>query len=166
MVTDTLQEDPRHSKRRMLLIFVPSELGPSCLGKQTRRKWRIRRGGGSLCGYSLNSTSGRIYHPVTKHVVKRPNVVSIQTPPNVLPPAHHAYDNGYVTEDDLVRDIRHHIARLNHDSGATSHEILANEHRRAFELLEGLDYITTCIEESAGFTPPGGGAAGCCQLCL
>ena len=112
---------------------------------------------GRLVGYSNNSKSYRVYNPVARRIMERRKVIFIETPPRLFlspleeisqqvnPPSNGMDDHNYITDDDLLGDLRDIMSVLEPTPGASVDHIAVGglpDSPQVAELLERISEIT------------------------
>ena len=125
-----------------------------------------------LVGYSNNSTSYRVYNPVTRCIMESRNAIFIETPPRLLPPPSEGSqlliqdlppgddpdrDNkghNYITDNGFLRDLRNYTSVVDHPGSISTDHVTASrrsENTLVAELLGRISAITRrdLLEEGA-----------------
>ena len=112
---------------------------------------------GRLVGYSNNSKSHRVYNPAARPIMESRKAIFIDTPPRlfpspleetsqqVYPPRNGMDDHNYVTDDDLLGDLRDITSVLEPTPGAFADHIAVgglSDNPQVAELLERISEVT------------------------
>ena len=110
---------------------------------------------GRLLGYNNISRSYRVYHPATRRIMEGRNVIFIETPSRlfpsaleetsqqIVPPCNGMDDHNYITEDNVLRDLRDYTSVLEPLPGADHIAVGGlSDNPPVAELLERISEIT------------------------